>query len=175
MRIAVGKIEAAKKPFFRALAEARMNVKIAAAHSDSIADRSGSALRDPIAIGGRLACFGQPIQEPGNLSPDVRAVRNPADGVRAGAKAHPTSRRTRRAVPSQARDASPGAAHAVNERACGKGLSLSADRGRSLGAWCIPSRHPLAARSASLPKSQAGAIKPRGFRPAVTQTHPARA
>ena len=35
MRIAVGKIEAAKKPFFRALAEARMNVKIAAAHSIS--------------------------------------------------------------------------------------------------------------------------------------------
>ena len=173
IRVAVRKIEPAEEPFFRALAEARMNVKIAAAHARlGVRCRGlGSPLRDPVAVGGRRSGF-----RPVDRSSRVSAARFPRCEIRRmnaepRAEAPAEHERARRAVPGQAGARGASVAHAVNERARGK--IFPDRRSRTAVRRVVYSiSASIAARSASVPSSQAGAMKPRGFKPAAVKFIP---
>src|SRR2546423_5904811 len=72
--VAVGKIEPAEEPFFRAGAETRMNVKVAAAHNHSLGPVTGPPFRDPVAIGRGAPGFQQSLRQSQNLPPNFRML-----------------------------------------------------------------------------------------------------
>ena len=59
--VAIREIETPEEPLFRTVAEAGMNVQVAAAHDNSLGPAPGPPLRDPIAISRRVAVLHEPV------------------------------------------------------------------------------------------------------------------